>query len=327
MSWSAATICRIERSCRRALSRRVALVRTAWVASLALLVLPASAHAGACCLSASLFGVGRLVIWEEAAAGTTLSVGQAIGDWDLESQWGELPEGFAERETRVDAFAIVRLEERWQAFARLPWVLTERVAGTEKDLGQGLGDAQVGARYDLIGIGEFVELPAVALTASVGMPSGKRAEASTALGASATGRGIWSGALALSIEKAIIPWFARFDVGVTASLPFEREDLGLTQRYGPGLQMALSGGRELIADKLVLGFALSEEWEAPLAIDGEKVVGSAARSGSGSVALSWNVTPHWSLQTSVASALGFDDVGRNRPARVSGTLGVRYGYF
>ena len=43
---------------------------------------PSPAFAAPCCMSATAFGIGRLLIWEEFAMGTRLSWLHGVGTWD-----------------------------------------------------------------------------------------------------------------------------------------------------------------------------------------------------------------------------------------------------
>lgn len=296
--------------------------------ALSLLAAPKVAHAGACCLSAGVFGVGRLVIWEEAAFGTSFSTARVRGMWGADGEWQAYGDGYAETEGAADIYAIARLGERFQGYARLPWIYTQRTYGDVSELGHGLGDVQAGLRFEPIGIGEYAELPAVALTASVLAPTGTRPEdAATSFGTGTSGRGAWVLSLGLSIERAVIPWFVRLDVGGTLALPFHREDLDVDQTYGPGLQVALFGGREIIPDKWVVALGAIQEWEGPYELDGRTMPNSSARSPTVSLSTSWQLTPHWMVQASTLANVWANDLGKNRLGRLGGSIGVRYGYF
>lgn len=308
---------------------RVGLVGVCLVSgALTLCVSPAPARGAACCLSAGVFGIGRLVIWEEFAVGTSLGVSQAMGMWDERAGWRAFGETYDETFGVADVYGLLRLGERFQAFARMPWVFTARAAGSTSELGHGFGDLQGGLRFEAISIGEYLELPALALTASVMAPTGRRPESvSTSLGSGTSGRGVWLFSLSLSLEYAVLPWFVRVDFGGSVSLPFTREDLGLVQTYGPALQLGLFVGRELVPDTLVLALGLVEEWELPYWLDGEVVPDSAARSPTVSLSTSWQLSPHWMLQGSLLWSPPLEEFGKNRFGRLGGTIGVRYGYF
>lgn len=288
------------------------------------------AEASACCMSASVTGVGRLAIWEDAAAGVMTTYGHGTGLSTSTSAWRGLPAGVLEDDVRLDAWALVRLAESWQVTARVPWVVGLRTAadGTAS-VGTGPGDVMAGVRWDVIGLGEYAELPGVALMLSGTAPTGRRPEEATdALGASATGRGAWGVSAALAVEKAVVPWFVRVDGAFTWLFSFRRADTGAWQQFGPDLNVGLTGGRELIADKLVLALALRVDHEWPMHVDGETFADSGATSLTTSLSTSWKVTPKWTLTASAATdVLGRLGVARNRPERLTFSLGVRHAFF
>lgn len=294
----------------------------------ALVVLPSSAQAAACCLSAGVFGVGRLVVWEEFAVGTSVNVVSAHGLWDADGRYLPYGADYRETESTADIYGLLRFGERVQGFARAPWIFTQRTAGGRSELGNGLGDLQAGVRYEPVQIGEYEELPAISLTATILAPSGTRPEdALTSLATATSGRGVWAAALGLSFEYVRAPWFARLDVGGSASLPFHRADLDVQQAYGPTFQAGLFGGYELIEDTWVLALGATQEWEAPLSIDGTTIPDSAARSPTVTLSTSWKLSPHWMIQAGGLGNVWADGLGKNRLARFGGSVGVRYGHF
>ena len=140
------------------------------------LLLPVTAGAAACCLSAGVFGVGRLAAWEELVVGSSIGVSRAQGLWNADGGFRAYGDGYQELEGTAELYGLLRIDERFQSWARLPWLITHRAAGSYSELGQGLGDLQLGLRYDPVLIGEYEELPAIALTASVLAPTGLRPE-------------------------------------------------------------------------------------------------------------------------------------------------------
>ena len=109
---------------------------------------------------------------------------------------------------------------------------------------------------------------------------------------------------------------------------FKRADTGVWEQIGPGVQAGVSGGYELVADKLVLAgsVVLIHEW--PLSSGGTVVADSDATNLTASVSSSWKVTSHWTVTGSVSTdVLGRLGISQNRPERLAVTLGIRYGFF
>ncbi len=298
--------------------------------TLAASLAPGLARAAACCMSASVVGTGRLTVWEDAAAGLLTSWSHGTGRWDVAGRYRPFVDGLVEDELRVDAWGIVRLHERWQLSARVPWVTGVRGTpdGTTS-LGTGLGDVSVGARWDALLLGEYEDLPGVAVLAQVLAPTGRRPEQATdALGASATGRGAFAASLGVAAEYAVSPWFARLDLAAVFTAPFVRADTGQVQTFGPGLQAALSGGRELFEERLVLALSLRFEHEFDLWLDGEAVPDSASTGLTAALAASFKLTPHWVLTGALSSdVLGRVGLAQNRQDRLAVVFGVRHGFF
>lgn len=302
------------------------MLRPLLVTLLAALVLPTRAEAAPCCMSATAFGIGRLLIWEDFALGLRTSLAPGLGDWDGDGQWDSWS-GYSETEWRSELWAMAGIDRRASAFVRLPAVMLTRSAPGTSDTGGGLSDLSLGLRYELLSIGELLELPAIALTVAVLAPTGRATEESRSpLGADVTGRGAWVISAGLSFELTRLPWFLRLDAGVSVPLPQEREDLGLDQRLGVSLDFSLAGGLE-VAPQVVVSLSPHLSWTDDTRLD-EEVVANTSRLEMGvAVAGSWRFDPHWTLQAAFDTPLMFDDLGKNQTGRLMTTLGIRYGSF
>lgn len=294
--------------------------------------LPDRSAAAACCTSATSFGIGRLLAWEDWAAGLQLGHARSLGQWDSQGSLRWNGSDFSDGLTTAQAWAIVRLSDRLQLQAWLPVVVEDRHAadasGTRSQIAGGLGDAGAAVRLEILKIGEYQGLPSFAVTAGALAPTGKRVEeTSPPLFAGATGRGAWGGSLAIEAEYAFLPWFVRLDAATTAYLPFRRSDTGARQQYGPLFQASLSTGWEVVPDGLVLAVAATGEWEAPISIDGVRIPRSSARSYALATSLAWRFDPRWTLVGIVTNNVWPDGAGMNRDARLGLTLGLRHGHF
>ena len=299
---------------------------------LALNVAPNRAAAAPCCMSATAFGIGRLLIWEDFALGLRTSLSPGLGDWDAAGHWRAWS-NYDETEWRSELWAMAAIDRRASVFARVPAVLLTRSASSTTDTGGGLGDLSFGLRYELLAIGELLELPAIALTVSVLAPTGRATEDSrSSLGADVTGRGAWTLSAGLGFELTRLPWFVRLDAGVSVPLPQERPDLpargghGVDQRLGVSVDLALSGGLE-VASNVVVSLVPRLTWTDDTRLD-EEVVARTSRLDIGlALAGSWRFDPHWTLQASFDAPLPIDGLGKNQTARLMTSLGIRYGSF
>lgn len=298
------------------------------LAALLLAAAPGAARAAACCMSATSFGVGRLVIWEDWAVGLRAGHARSLGTWAPDGSLDPNPPGYASGVSTLEPWAIVRLHERVQVQAWAPVLLEDRRQDQQWQVAGGLGDVGAAVRLELVPIGQYAGLPSLAVTAGGIAPTGRRVEETRApLFAGTTGRGAWAASLALESEYAWLPWFVRLDAGSTVSFPFERADTARTQRYAPAVQVALSAGREIVPAVLVGALAVSHEWEGATTVGGARVDGSAARSLALAASLSFTLDPRWTLVGVGTTTAWPFDAGRNRDARTGFTLGIRHGHF
>ncbi|TNF24863.1 MAG: hypothetical protein EP329_24050 [Deltaproteobacteria bacterium] len=298
----------------------------AFAALASLAALASRAEAAPCCMSATAFGTGRLLIWEDAAVGLRTSLARGLGQWDGDGQWRPY-DGYDELEWRSELWGMAALSRRASLFARAPFVATRRHAGALDGFDGGLADVSAGLRYEILSIGEVLELPAIAVTVSVTAPTGRPTwDAATPLGVDVTGRGAWALGAGLSLEHTAMPWFVRVDVGATVPLPAERPDLGVDQRFGPELVTDVAGGVEL-TEGLVTSLVARLTWASEIVLDGASVDGSGRLDVGLGAALSWRFAYHWTLQLAVDTGLFVDGLGDNQPGRLTGTLGLRYGVF
>jgi len=285
-------------------------------------------HAAACCVSATSFGVGRLLIWEDFAVGLQLGHARLLGQWDENARLHTNPPGYSEGISHAQLWVIVRLHERAELQGWLPALENDRWSEDAHQIAGGIGDAGAAIRLQLLRIGEIYRLPSLALIASGFAPSGRRVEeTSPPLFAGTTGLGAWGGSLAIESEYAPSPWFVRLEAGVTGFLSFRRADNGQRQGYGPLVRATISSGREVVPGTLVAAGALTGEWQSKIELNGVDVPSSQAHLFSCAASLSWRFDPHWTAVASLLNTVWPRGFGMNRDARVDVTLGVRYGHF
>jgi hypothetical protein len=279
-------------------------------------------------VSATSFGVGRLLIWEDFAAGVQLSHARVLGQWDAAGVLRWNPSDYSEGVSQIQPWAIVRLHERVQLQGWVPVLMNDRWSGAINQVAGGLGDIGVAARLEFLAIGALHGFPSFALTTAISAPTGRRVEqTSPPLFAGSTGRGAWSGSLAIESEYPLSPYFLRLDASLASFLAFDRSDTGQRQQYGPLVRAGLSTGREIIPGKVVVALAALGEWERALQLDETTVTGSQSHLYSLAVSLSWRFQPHWTLVATVSNSVWPDGGGTNQDARIGVTLGARYGHF
>lgn len=285
------------------------------------------AHAGACCLSSSAFGIGRLALWEQFAIIVGTSASPVAGRWDERRAWHDGSTDYAETEWRAQLSALVALHERVQVYGRAPFVFTQKVAGELSESGGGLGDSQVGVRLEPLAQGQVPYVPEVSISLGATLPSGRTvAGARTPLASDVTGRGAWVLLAALTFEVAQDDWFAQLAGGLTYPLAMAGVEPGTTQQFGTGLQASLAGGYEL-RKGLVASLVARVAWEDNVKVDGVSLPKTAAFDFGGGPNLAWELSDHLTLQAGADFNIFRGGFGANRQGRTTVNLGCRYAYF
>ena len=304
------------------------LLLAALAAGVSVVAWPSPAWAAACCVSATSFGVGRLTIWEDAAFGVRVQHARILGQWDPSGILDANPPGYFEGLTTIEPWAIVRLSDRIALAGHTPFLINDRWSTTTSQLAGGVGDVGVGARFELISIGEYEGLPSLAINVGAVAPTGRRTEqTSPPLFAGTTGLGAWQGSVAIESELAPMPWFVRLEAGVTGFLPFRRSDTLQIEQYAPAVQIALSSGRELVADKIVAAAAISFDWQDRIALSGVATPNSWAYEFGLGLSLSVRTDRHWTFVFGANNTMWPAHFAANRDARIGLSIGARYGYF
>jgi hypothetical protein len=307
---------------------RRALRTAAAAVAIATALTPPAASAAACCISATSFGVGRLLMWEEAAFGVSVGHARLLGEFETSTAFRPYGAAYTEGLTSVQPWAIVRVHPRIQLQAFVPVLVNDREGGGQRQVSGTVGDIGAAARFEFTAIGEYLHVPALALTVGVVAPTGRRVEAtSPPLFAGATGLGAWQGALGLEGEYAFLPYFVRLNVGGSGFAPFTRADTGQRQVLGPLVQVAAATGREVVPDKVVVAASLQFDWQADAWLDSVRAPSSQASQFTVSLSVAWRVRPHWTLTCSAYDTAWPDGLGRNRDGRVGLSIGARYGLF
>jgi hypothetical protein len=172
-----------------------------------LVAMPTVARAQACCAGNSAVTPGRLALHEDALVGIDARATDAYGSFDPTGTFVTTPSGASETDLEEDLFAAIRVLPRGQASLLVPLVETRRTTSTDREFGGGLGDINVGVRYDFLYATEARYVPGIALLAGVTLATGTPPESATKpLATDATGVGTYQGNLGIAVEKAVGPW-------------------------------------------------------------------------------------------------------------------------
>lgn len=253
-------------------------------------------------------------MWESWAAGVRTNFNHEIGFYDDRGIFEAGEDGSYDQQLRLDAYALVKTSENGALFLVVPWVFP-RIGDSESGaIGSNISDIQVGYRHQVIAIGEYEELPSLALSGALLIPTGQPRQ----LGVAAhevTGRDALALMAGASLEKTWMPVFVQLNLG--ASLLFNQIRTGnkTPAPIAPSFQVALASGVE-IAENIVA--SLMSAWTYEMPAKWKTEAGAAA---------SWRFTPHLTAQLSVNTNIFLNGSGLNWPANVSYGAGIRYGYF
>lgn len=258
--------------------------------------------AAACCTSATAFGVGRLLMWENFAVGTRLSLKNSLGFFGDNNDL--IIDEDTAAEVRSELYSLVALSKQSALFVQVPFVFSQR---------RSFGDVSFGVRHQLIGIGEYLELPGIALMSSISVPSG----------ADETAYSLFAGA---AFEKTFDGiWFTQLNVGGRAPLPITLSNQDILWS-GLGLDLGAVVGLELIKD-VVVSLSLQYTGDSSQYYNGVVRTGSNRYKLNSAFGASWRFDPHWTIISSLSSDLFIAGLGRHFPSAISGGVGIRYGYF
>jgi len=292
-------------------------------------LIPAPAKGAACCTSATISGAGRLKIWEDSALGVSSSWANSIGSWNAEGEWNAFDETYRETVWLSKVWAIARVRDDLELSLVLPWVMTTRAIPNESSSGQGLGHSRIGLRYEAIAIGQYRNVPGLALLAGVTIPTGVRGDEATdtLLRTAATARGDWAASVAVSLEYAHLPWFVKLDAGRRHFLAYTHAEHDGPYQLAGLWQLTLSSGLEVIDDILIFAFSLGVETQGESHLDHREQTSSSRFSCLPSVSMSWQVNPHLALLSTLSRGIAVNELGMNTNGALTASLGVRYGHF
>lgn len=173
------------------------------------LLVPRVSWAQACCAGSGAVTPGRLALHEDALVGLQLRAAHVFGSFDARARYASSSAGSSEQDFEQDVIGAVRLPfaPRAQVAALVPFVQTRRKASGASDVGGGLGDVNLSARYDFFYAGQARYIPGVAVLAGITFPTGRSPEAaSLPLAADATGTGAFQVNLGLAVEQTFGRW-------------------------------------------------------------------------------------------------------------------------
>jgi hypothetical protein len=215
---------------------------------------------------------GRLEVHENALVGLQVKAAAVVGSYATDGRFVASGAGDSEQDFEQDLLGAVRWSRRGQAALLVPLVETRRATRPDgSHFGGGIGDVNLGARYDFVLAGESLYVPGVALLAGITFPTGRPVELSTPpLAVDATGVGAFQGNVALALEQTFGSWLVNATGIVAARTPRFGETLGTQVTF-------LAAGAYTFANDMALALAASYAFEGDATTSGGADVASSSK--------------------------------------------------
>ncbi|MBI4951410.1 MAG: hypothetical protein HY908_05220 [Myxococcales bacterium] len=280
----------------------------------AALAVPGAADAQVCCAGGSAVTPARLSHGDDALVGLELRAADVFGAFDADARFAARGAGALELDFSEQLFATARVLEHGEVGLRVPLVETWRRAHGASEVGGGLGDLGLHARYEIYQAGRS-DWPGVAAQVAMTLPTGTPPEATTTpLATGTTGTGSFAASLGVALEQVYGPLFLGLTGGVArrAGRTVHGIDATLATEWSASLA-AVYGFRTGPALGLVLGY----QAEGDAVIDGAEAAGTARRSGRLALTGLFPITDAWRLQSAWSLTPPLGGLGRNVPVEES----------
>ena len=300
---------------------RRAGARTAVMVAAALAVTgvgPARAWAQACCAGATAIGTTRLAPHEDAVVGVSARAFTLFGSVSRDGAYVGAPEGVVDVGLEQSFVGALRVLRHGQVSFVVPIVETYRKVPGLGEIGGGLGDVMLGARYDFVEPGASATWPGIALALSLTLPTGRSPEEATSpLATDATGTGGAAAGGDLFLERGFGDGFVQV-VG-SALWRAQRSVLNLYSQRGLTFSGFAAGGYSFPGG-LVAAVTLVYRAELDGRLDGATVPGSGHELTRGGLAAGISLSDDWRLQGAVFADLPVAPLSRNHPASTGVSL-------
>jgi hypothetical protein len=269
----------------------------------ACLLRPSNARAQACCAGGSAVTPARLGLHEDVLVGLQVKVAAVPGAFDdMTGQYAPGGPGTSELDLEQDLVAAVRVFRRGQLALDVPLIETRRTVPGYAELGGGVGDVNLGARYDFTLAGGSWVVPGVAALLGVTFPTGRAADAAhDPLATDATGIGAFQGTLGIALEQTFGPIY----LGVNGLLSVRSPHSATTTSAGTSITtteaLAPQGsvvvaGAYVFGNEAAIGVTVACTAEGNAVIDGSVSLNSGRRQTILSIVGAAPLTDSWRLQ-------------------------------
>jgi hypothetical protein len=240
-----------------------------------LLGVPAKVSAQACCSGSSAITPGRLGLHEDALVGLQVRAASLIGSYDPAGTYRAPPPDSSELVLQQDVVGALRFLRRGQLAVLVPFVETRRSIAGRSEFGGGIGDVNLGVRYDIVYARRSAVFPGVALLAGLTLPTGVPVEsADDVFATDATGIGAAQINGGVAAEQIFGPWTV--SAAGLAAKRLARRVQGLEQTLGVRWTL-VAAGAYTFPSELALAASLAHVIEGNATIDGVEQSGTERR--------------------------------------------------
>jgi hypothetical protein len=301
-------------------------LRRAFVSSVTLLSLlrsPSLARAQACCAGTGAVTPARLTMHEDALAGVTLRASGVLGAYGVDGSYTPQPPHTTELDLEEDFLFAARVTKRGQLAALVPTVQTYRWYPGVSASGGGLGDINLGARYDFVLAGESRFIPGIALLAGATFPTGIPPEqAKEPLAVDATGIGAFQGNAGVALEQVWRAWLVNLS-GIVAQRA-SRHVEGVDETLGTQVT-GIAAVAYTFQSEAAVGGVVSYAAEGNASLDGATDAQSHKRVLTLSAVALYPITDSYRVQGSLFVTPPVSQLGANQPASAGVTVTVILG--
>ncbi len=252
---------------------------------------------------------------EDAVKGVSAHESAVFGSFDGAGRFLPSPANAGELDFEEDLFVALRVLSHGELAALVPFLETRRFAPDRTELGGGVGDLNLSARYDFFDASAFRHTPGLAALGGVTFPTGVAPDAAVKpLATDATGAGVVQGNLGVALEEAYKAWL--FDATVLVAIRAPESVRGVEENAL--LQWTTLASTSVTLDADWSGaLALSYTVEGNAKVDGQAVPESGRRLPNLAVYAGHTLGDAWRMQIGAALSPPIPSLGQNQPTSIA----------
>lgn len=289
--------------------------------------MPGTAAAQACCAGSGAVTPGRLAVHEDVLVALQARAAHVFGSFDSGGHYSTPPAGSSEQDFEQAAIGALRLPviDRAQVAVLVPLVETRRTTRGVSELGGGLGDINLSARYDFLYAGQNQYLPGVAALVGVTFPTGRPPEsAKQAQATDATGVGAFQGNLGIAVEQLFGPWLVTA-YGIVAKRA-QRTAQGIRTELGTQWTVLFAVAYSLPRD-YAIALSASYTGEGDAEVQGVDAPNTARRIPVLGISGVLPVNDHFRFQGGLSGNPPIPSLGKNQLATIGLTVTAVYAWY